>query len=81
MVKIKKKKIESFKTQKTKNIKIIKTQQKKENGSDSPQKKKWAGLEMLWENWEAWDLDWCEKSKSDVASVGEDKKKSLSFNY
>ncbi len=54
---------------------IIKAQPKKEK------KKKWAGLGMLWESWEAWDLDWCGKSKSDVAGFGEDKKKSLSFSY
>ena len=30
---------------------------------------------MLWENWEAWDLNCSKKSKSDVTSFGEDKKK------
>ena len=51
------------------------------NNNKSPakkKKKKWAGSGMLWENWEAWDLDWCGKSKSDVASLGEDKKKKIS---
>ena len=54
---------------------IIKAQPKKRK------KEKWGGPGMLGESWEAWDLDWCRKSKSDVAGFGEDKKKSLSFTY
>ena len=51
---------------------IIKAQPKKKK-----KKGKWAGPKMLWESWEAWDLDWSRKSKSDVAGFGKDKKKNL----
>ncbi len=54
---------------------IIKAQLKKK------EKRKVGRPGMLGESWEAWDLDWCRKSKSDVAGFGEDKKKFLSFTY
>ena len=51
--------------------------EREDNNNKSPaQKKKKSGPELR-----CWDLDLCEKGKFDVASLGGDRKKFLSFTY